>query len=316
VAEPEVAVVIVSYNTREHLLRCLRTVARQGYAVTVVDNASTDGSARVARTRFPSVRVLESPENLGFGAAANCGIEATEEPYVLLLNPDAWPRDDHAIPSLLACARRNPEAGVLGPRLVDLDGMVQPSLVGVPTGWWAGSPALSTAGAGVLTRLALRLPTRGEHFLVGAALLLRRAALTDVEGFDPAFFMFGEEVDLCIRLQRAGWNVHLCPSSVFVHVGGAATSHDWPRLYHEQLRGHLRLLAKHEGTASAERARRYLRIVLGLRALVAAGEKRALYREAASWVASQSLAALLEPPARTRMGRTSASADRTSRSAG
>jgi GT2 family glycosyltransferase len=314
--ESELAVVIVSYNTREHLVRCLSAVASEGYAVTVVDNASTDGSAEIARTRFPSVHVLELPENLGFGGAANRGIEATEEPYVLLLNPDAWPRDDQSVPSLLACARRNPEAGVLGPRLVDVEGTVQPSLLGIPTGWWAGSPAVSTAGAGPLASLMFRLPTRGERFLVGAALLLRRAALTDVDGFDPAFFMFGEEVDLCLRLQRTGWNVDLCPSSVFVHVGGAATSHDWPRLYREQLRSHLRLLAKHNGTASAERARKYLRIVLGLRALLAAGEKRALYREAASWVASWSLAALLELRDRTRTGRTLATADRTSGSDG
>jgi N-acetylglucosaminyl-diphospho-decaprenol L-rhamnosyltransferase len=311
-ARSELAVVIVSYNTRELLVRCLSTVARQGYAVTVVDNASTDGSAQVARTQFPSVRVLELPQNLGFGGAANCGIEATEEPYVLLLNPDASPRDDQAIHSLLACARRHPDAGVLGPRLVDAEGTVQPSRLGVPTGWWAGSPALTTAGAGLLGRLLLRLPTRSDHFLVGAVLLLRRAAFRDVDGFDPAFFMFGEEIDLCLRLHRAGWKIHLCRDSVFVHVGGAATSQDWPRLYREQLRSHLRLLAQEQGPARAERARKYLRVVLGVRAVLAAGEKRSLYRETASWIASRSLAALLERPDRARTGRTSASADRTS----
>jgi N-acetylglucosaminyl-diphospho-decaprenol L-rhamnosyltransferase len=309
----ELAVVIVSYNTRPHLSRCLDAVAGRGWDVLVVDNASDDASAALARDA--GVRVLQLPANVGFGAAANRGFEATDGRYVLLLNPDAAPRDEQAIPRLLACADADPGAAVLGPALVGSDGGPQPSLVGVPTRWWTGAPAISTVPPGWLGRLGPRLRASDEHFLVGAALLLRRSALAELAGFDSDFFLFGEDVDLCLRAQRAGWAVRLCSDAVFVHAGGAATHRDWPALYREQLRGHLRLLAKHEGHERAERARRYLRIVLRARSLYAGRDDRMVFRDAASWLASADVRTLLAQdrmsPDRTpgAAGRTSDSAD-------
>jgi GT2 family glycosyltransferase len=128
--------------------------------------------------------------------------------------------------------------------------------------------------------------------------------------------LFGEEVDLCLRAQRAGWKVRLCAEAVFEHVGGAAMRADWPAMYREQLRGHLRLLAKHEGTRDAERARAFLRLALRARALLAWGERRALYRDASSWLASGEVASLLASPGRTTPGRSAGAEDRTTRGAG
>ena len=145
---------------------------------------------------------------------------------------------------------------------------------------------------------------------------MRREAIDEVGVFDPAFFMFGDEVDLCRRMQRAGWRVELCPEAVFVHVGGAATQRDWPMYYREQVRGHLRQLAKYEGAHSAEQARRFLRVALRVRAVVGTGEARTMYRETASWLGSDHLQALLETPGRTRPDRTAAAEDRTSGNGG
>lgn len=312
----DLAVVVVSYNTRQHLRCCLETIAGRGWDVLVVDNASDDGSAAMARDGFPGVRVLELPGNVGFGAAANRGVDATEGRYVLLLNADVWPRDQDAIPQLLACADGNGDAAVLGPLLIGADGTTQPSLVGVPTRWWTGAPAISTVSPRRLGRLALGARRGKDVFLVGAALMLRRSAIEQLQGFDPAFFIFGEDIDLCVRAQQSGWSVRLCPDAVFVHAGGAATKQNWPALYREQLRGHLRLLAKHEGIRAAEQARGYLHAVLRLRALRGGQVDRDSFRDAARWLGSEDLPTLLATQGRTPPGRKPGEEDRTSDSAG
>ncbi len=312
---PELSLVIVSYNTREYLDRCLRAVTGHGYEVIVVDNASTDGSARLVRAGFGEARLFELPVNLGFGAAANHGLEQATARYILLMNPDAWPRDHDAIERLVACAENDHRAGVVGPSLVGRDGGSQASLVGLPSRWWLGAPAVSSTTPGRLRSLTLRPRSPGQAFLVGAVLLLRREALEEVGGFDTDFFMFGEEVDLCARMQRAQWQVRLCSEAVFVHVGGAATRYESETMYREQVRGHLRVLSKREGLGSAETARRLLRVALRFRALLAVGKSRNMYRETASWLASADVRTLLATPGRSSRGHRGGSEDRTSDSA-
>jgi GT2 family glycosyltransferase len=266
------------------------------------------------RDRFPEVRLIALPRNVGFGTAANEGLGPAAASFALLMNADAWPRDEDAIPALLACAARDDRAGVVAPRLAGVDGAPQASLVGIPSRWWTGTPAVSSRRQGRLGAALARPRGRRGAFAVGAALLLRRDALDEVGGFDPAFFMFGEEVDLCSRMLRSGWRVTLCGQAEFVHVGGAATAATPARMYREQVRGHLRLLAKRDGPRGAERARRYLRRALRARSLLASGGRREMYRETASWLASADAEALLED--RGRPGRSSAPADRTSRGGG
>ena len=312
----EPSIVVVSFNTRRYLERSLGAVDGKGHEVVVVDNASTDGSAQLVRERFPEVRLIELTRNVGFGAAANRGLEATAGRYCLVMNEDAWPQDDQALGRLVACAERDPRAGILGPRLLTADGRTHVSVVGMPTRWWTGAPAVSSAPPRRFGRAALAPRGRQGRFLVGAVLLMRRQAIDEVGAFDPAFFMFGDEVDLCRRMQRAGWRVELCPEAVFVHVGGAATQRDWPLYYREQVRGHLRQLAKYEGGPSAEQARRFLRVALRVRALVGTGEARTMYRETASWLGSGHARTLLAPPGRTPQDRTAAAEDRTSGNGG
>jgi GT2 family glycosyltransferase len=309
------SVVVVSYNMRPHLERCLRAVAGRGYEVIVVDNASTDASAEFVRSEFPEVMLLALSRNLGYGTGANHGIGAAQGSYVILLNADAWPSDDAAIPELVGCAERSPEAGVLGPSLIGADGSPQVSSAGVPTRWWTGTPAVSGTPPGPLGRIVLRLRPSSRSFLVGAVLLFRREALAQVGGFDPAFFMFSEEIDLCLRMREAGWQVVLCPDSVFVHFGGAATQREAALMYREQVRSHLRLLAKHHGVPVAEHARRFLAQALRVRRMLSSGDRRSLYGETATWLASADATKLLAQ-ARMLSDRTEASADRTTGSAG
>ena len=300
--EPDVSIVIVSYEARDVLAHCLEAVAGGPWEVVVVDNASTDGSPALVRERFPSVRLVELPENRGFGAGNNVGMRLARGRYVLLLNSDAWPAGD-AIEHLVAFAERHPEVGAAGPLLRRPDGSLQASVRGFPTVWRLCTEYFFLRKLAPRSRLFNAFygagfdyaSEREAEFLMGAVLLLRREALADVGGFDERFFMFSEEVDLCYRLRRAGWQVAFTPAAEFVHVGGASTRPQWGRMYREQLRGHLLFLAKHSGPAEAERARRWLVRALRLRGLLFRGERGRTYREAASWLASASAEALLEP---------------------
>jgi N-acetylglucosaminyl-diphospho-decaprenol L-rhamnosyltransferase len=297
----DVSIIVVSYNARDHLERSLASVADGPSEVIVVDNASTDGSPELVRERFPSVRLLELPENRGFGAGNNEGMRIASGRYFLLLNSDAWPVGD-AVTRLLAFMDANPGVGVAGPRLVGTDGRLQKSVRGFPTVWRIateyfflrklapGSRALNAfygAGFDYSER-------READFLMGAVLMLRRASVEQVGAFDTDFFMFSEETDLCYRMKEAGWTVEFSPEAEFVHVGGASTKPEWNRMYREQLRGHLLFLAKHESLSQAERARRMLVRALRLRGLLFRGERGATYRRAADWLASAPAKTLLE----------------------
>jgi GT2 family glycosyltransferase len=297
------SVVVVTYNARGHVERCLETVADGPHEVIVVDNASTDGTPALVRERFPSARLIELPENIGFGAANNVGMEAAGGDYYLLLNSDAWPRAD-GIESLRAFAEANPEVGIAGPRLVGPDGRLQKSVRGFPTLWRLATEYFLLRKLAPGSRLLNNFygagfdygSRRPAEFLMGAVLLLRRDAVEEVGGFDPAFFMFSEEVDLCYRMRAAGWAVEFTPDAEFVHLGGASTAPAWDRMFREQLRGHLRFFAKHHGLAQAERARRLLLVSLRLRSALFRGDRGQTYRAGAEWLASGSTEVLLERP--------------------
>jgi GT2 family glycosyltransferase len=299
-----VSAIVVSFNSRAYLERCLGSVLDAVDDVVVVDSASSDGSADLVRELFPSVRVVELGENRGFGAAMNVGAGATAGDYLLLLNPDTWAMDGGAIATLVACAEGDAQAAVVGPRLSNPDGTLQRSVRGYPTPWRLVTEYF------FLRRLAPRSKllnsfygagfdhhSRGNaEFLVGAVLLVRRSAFDAVGGFDEDFFMFNEEVDLCYRLTRTGRRVVFCPAAEFGHVGGASTSLLWNDMYREQLRSHLRFLTKHHGPEVAERARGTLVWAMRLRTLVFRGERQRLSRVTARWLGSAPAAVLISSP--------------------
>jgi hypothetical protein len=290
----DAAAAVVTYDAMPWIERCLASVA--GVPAVVVDNGSTDGTVEVVRERFPDVRVIES-ENRGLGAGWNTGIRETESRYVLLLNSDAWLVGD-ALARLVAFADRRPEAAIVAPRLLNQDGSLQRSVRGFPTLWRL------TTEYFLLRKLAPRSSAlngfyaggfdhdevREAEFVMGACMLVRRSAIEQVGLLDEDYFLFSEETDWCYRFHQAGWQVLFFPGAECVHVGGA--SHKG-RLYRENLRGHLLFFWKHRGPKSAERARRLLLAALRLRGRLFGGERGREYREAADWLASGDVAALL-----------------------
>jgi N-acetylglucosaminyl-diphospho-decaprenol L-rhamnosyltransferase len=230
--EPAVGVVTVTFSpgdTLEALLDSIPAACSREVAVVLADNGSTDGSVEQAAQR-PHVVLVRTGGNLGYGAAANAGIAVLDAgiEWVLLVNPDVV-LGERALDLLLEAAGRHPTAGALGPLITTEDGTVYPSARQLPSfttgvghamfGWWWPSNPWTQA-----YRLDHAEPTeRPAGWLSGACLLLRRAAFDQVHGFDPAYFMYFEDVDLGERLTAAGWSNIYAPSARVMHHGGRST---------------------------------------------------------------------------------------------
>jgi GT2 family glycosyltransferase len=293
----DVSAIVVTHNAAPWIERPLESLRGTGAEVIVVDNDSQDDTLRIVRERFPEVRILEQ-ENLGFGAGNNAGMRAASGRYFLLLNPDAWLAEG-AFEELLAFADEHPEAGVVGPRLLNPDGSLQRSVRGYPTPWRLateyfflrklapGSRAVNALfGAGFDHE-----SVREAEYLFGACLLVRREAVDSIGGFDEDFFLMSEEVDWCYRFHQAGWKVLFFPGAEVFHVVGASLN---PARFTSIVRGHLQFLRKHRGVRTAERARRVMLWGLRVRGALFRGDRGRSYRDAARWLRSGDVDALLE----------------------
>lgn len=261
-ADPiRVAIVVVSYNTRALLRDCLRSAASAELPaqIVVVDNASHDGSPAMVRAEFPEVMLLANEHNLGFATGTNQGIRqalaacpALE--YVLLLNPDAMLRPG-ALPALVEFLEAHPRVGVAGARLFYPDGRPQEGAWHFPTLWMTffdlfppRGPLLGRLYASPLNgryreeRAAAPFPI--DHPL-GAAMLIRRAALEQVGLLDEGYWMYAEEVDWCFRCRQAGWAIWQVPRAEVVHVAGASTRQIKTRSFEALHRSRMRFFARH-----------------------------------------------------------------------
>lgn len=208
-------VVVVSYNGGEHLITCLehlRAAARPGVRVIVADNASTDGSATAVRARFADVTVLELPENAGFGRAVNAGAAAGDGEAIVLVNADMFVEPGFV-------------EAILAPFSDPAVGMVA-GLSLVPGGELVDGFGIEVdAGLSAYNRLRLRPVGSAPGVLLGpsgGAAAYRRSAFEAAEGFDDAFFAYGEDVDLALRLRALGWRAAAAPGARGVHLGGAS----------------------------------------------------------------------------------------------
>jgi GT2 family glycosyltransferase len=255
-ARADVSVVVVTFNAMPWIERCLGSIS--GYDTVVVDNGSTDGTLELVRERFPSVRLFEQ-DNRGLAAGWNRGIRQTDGAYVLILNADAWTLGD-GVQQLSAFADAHPRAAVVGPRLRYPDGRLQPTVRGFPTPWRIATEYLFLRKLAPHTRALNAFYAEGfDHesvrkadFVMGAVMLVRRDAIAEVGALDENFFLISEETDWCFRFGQAGWDVLFTPEAEFAHVYGAVHG---GRMFRENVRGHLRFLAKHQGLRAAALAR-------------------------------------------------------------
>ena len=263
----DLAVIIVSYNTGALLRNCLRALESSSHslpAIWVVDNASQDGSAEMVRAEFPQVHLVEPGRNLGFAAANNLALRqmgfgsaapsARLPEYVLFLNPDTEVRAD-AVARLRAFLQATPHAGVVGPALIYPDGSFQHSAFRFPTLWQVWFDLVQWPGRFVESPLNGRYPralyASGQPFPIdhplGAAFMTRAQVIQQVGLMDEGFFMYAEEIDWCMRVKRAGWEVYCLPSAVVMHHAGGSTRQQPARMNAVLWRSRFRLFEKHYG---------------------------------------------------------------------
>jgi len=249
----DISVSVVNTNNRDLLLSCLDSLHASiapevEVEIIVLDNASEDGSVEAVRERFPGVRLIAQRFRAGFGANHNVIIGTSVGRYVYVLNEDTT-SDDWGFARLVEEMDAHPRTAALGPRLVYPDGGHQRSAWRFPT------PAVSLLGLPTLGRVGVDQSKgtrpRSVDWVAGAALLLRREALDRVGLFDEGFFIYFEEVDLCLRLRRAGWDVRYLPGVTVVHHE-SQFSVDMPeRQINEMWRGRRHYWRKHHSAAGA-----------------------------------------------------------------
>ena len=227
---PDVSVIIVSYNTRELLRECIESIlCEQGdglaVEVIVVDNASADGSAAMVAERFPQVRLIANPDNRGFGAACNQGMEVARGRYALILNADIRAQPG-ALQRLVGFMDAHPDAAICGGQLRYPDGRIQPSCARDLTLWWVFCEQSMLAKLFPRTRLFGGYwrthwdfsTTIETEQVMGACMMLRRP----FPRFDEDYFLYCEDTDLCYRVRQAGGKIYYVHDAVFVHYLGAS----------------------------------------------------------------------------------------------
>lgn len=236
--EPQVSIIVISYNTREMTLACLASVYAETltpFELIVIDNASTDGSAQAIRDAFPAdthpnLTLIAETENHGFGPAHRLALPHVSTDWLLLLNPDTVVLDG-ALDALFAFAHHTPDACIWGGRTLYGDGTLNPtSVFRQMTPWsvlcrvlglnvvFAGSDLFNSEYFGNWPRDT----ERAVDIITGCLLLIRRDLWNRLGGFDDAFVMYGEEVDLCLRAKAHGASPRMTPEATIVHYGGAS----------------------------------------------------------------------------------------------
>ncbi len=226
---PRLAIVVVAYNVRADLERCLRSLAAHPASlpttIAVVDNASSDGTFETLRRHWPDVQALPAGDNLGFARANNLGIRATASELVLLLNPDTTVEAGQ-LDRLIAGLRADPDAAAAGPRLIDGDGRVELSF-GPPLSPWGEfrqrrlGKAYERGEPWAVAEVERRTAEPGARAWVsGACLLAWRADLEAVGLLDERYFMYTEDVDLCASFRARGRRVLYVPAATVRHLRG------------------------------------------------------------------------------------------------
>ena len=254
----DLSVIIVSWKTCALLRQCLESVFAQSTGrpieVWVFDNASRDGSVEMVRELFPAVHLIENQENIGFAPANNLVYPYCRGRYILLLNPDTLFRPS-ALVGMLDYVDAHPEVGALGPRLVDGDGTFQLSVFPFPTltrELWRlfHLDRLKPYALYNVRRWDLSQPHEVDS-IQGACLLIRREVIQQVGLFDPDFFLYSEEIDLCYRIKHAGWKLVWLPDLEVVHFGGQSSRQEARKSFLNLYRGKIRFFHKNYGQVQA-----------------------------------------------------------------
>lgn len=271
----DLTIIIVSWNVRDLLERCLNSVdaeiARMEDSVTVetivVDNDSADGTAEMVKRRSPWVRLIEAGANLGFARANNLAQQESWSKYYLYLNPDTE-ISNGSIAGMMRFLEENDTVAAVGPALLNTDGTLQHSTYPAPTlgrEFWRLMHLdwIRNCSQYPLEQWRHNGPRKAD-VIQGACLMIRAEALHGVGLLDEGYFMYTEEVDLCLRLRRAGWDLYWLPSLSVLHHGGQSTKLASRKMFLHLYRSKLRYFRKQFGP----RAARTYKLILAFASLL------------------------------------------------
>jgi GT2 family glycosyltransferase len=254
----DLSIIIVNWNTEDLLRNCLASIFNfqiiYSFEVWVVDNASSDHSVAMLRKEFPQVRLVQLEENIGFARANNIALEQHKGEFVLLLNSDTLVKPE-AINLLVNFLKENGDAGAVGPYLYNRDGSLQISCYPFPTllkEFWRlfHLDTLIPYGEYQQEKWDMTRP-REIDALKGACILFRKQTLDETGFFDPIFFMYTEEIDLCYRVRNAGWKLFFLPAAGVVHFGGQSTRLVADDMFQSLYRTKILFFRKHYGKIGA-----------------------------------------------------------------
>jgi O-antigen biosynthesis protein len=231
----DISVIIVNYNVKEFIQNLVHSIYKSAgnlsYEIIIVDNASSDGSVELITSLFPEIKLIANKENLGFGKANNLGIKEAKGDYLLFLNPDTIVREDTFI-KMLEFFRNVPDAGLAGCRILNPDGTLQLACRRSFPGPWTSFckvTGLSTLfpHSRIFARYNLTYLDENKTYEVdavsGSFMMMKREVYEKIGGFDEQFFMYGEDLDLCYRVQKAGYKVYYVHTTEIIHYKGEST---------------------------------------------------------------------------------------------
>jgi GT2 family glycosyltransferase len=229
-----VSIIVVNYNTRDSLKRCLRSidafVPARDFEVIVVDNASNDGSSLMLKRLFPRIRLVENTTNEGFSRAVNRGIANSSGDLFLFLNPDVI-LTPGCVDALAEFLDKHPDAGICGPKLLNPDGSVQLSCRSFPTPFnvffgrksiWNKLFPQNRISRGFLLADLDYDEIQEVDWLAGACMMAKKNVVDSVGLFDERYFLFVEDTDFCYRVRKIGFKVYFVPQAVATHERGAS----------------------------------------------------------------------------------------------
>ncbi len=229
--EKMLSIIIVSWNVCKDVIQCIDSIAKNRpsfpYEIILVDNASSDGTVYQVQENFPDIITIENSGNVGFSAANNKGIQRASGEYLLFLNPDTLALPE-SFDKLIDYMKAHPEVGMCGPQILNPDMTIQRSVRRFPNfrGMFYRFTlfkyfALFRQHARDWKMDDFNHQSQAEaEQLIGAALIAKTSLINELGGFDERFFMYYEEVDLCLRIKQAGLGVMFYPDAKIIHLGG------------------------------------------------------------------------------------------------
>jgi len=244
--QPQISIIIVSYNTQDLIGNCIQSVLAEEDCrkeIFVVDNGSSDGSVTYLQKVFPMVSLVANNENRGFAAANNQVLHRCRGKFVFFLNPDARLRRG-ALGTIVSYMESNPQVGLAGTRLVDPDGTLQWS----KSEQYLGEEYTQGELSGLPGSIAC---------VIGASMVVRADVVKNIGGFDEDFFIYGEDLDICLRVRKHGYQIGYIDEAVAIHLGGQSERNTTPiAVWDKKIRAEHLFYKKHYDAETVKRINR------------------------------------------------------------